>query len=98
MTVQRVRRRDPGRLEARPGVPAEPFTAGEFALELSRGARALLFVPDLPAMAAAPIAIMLHGAGATAEQMRFTVAEAHKHRCVVLAPTAAGPSWDLIVD
>jgi predicted esterase len=48
--------------------------------------------------AAVPLAVMLHGAGGTADSMRFVIPFAAAHGCAVLAPAAQGPTWDAILD
>lgn len=91
------------RLRARPGPPPSRVSGnaatGESSLELPRGHAALLYVPAAArTFASLPLAVMLHGAGGRGELMRFTFPWAEERGCLVLAPSSAGRTWDVIVD
>jgi phospholipase/carboxylesterase len=90
-----------GRLTARPRVDADaPATVpGLRALGVARTDDALLYVPagyrpDRPA----PLAVMLHGAGGTAEH-GLSLLEAHADAAgiVLLAPPSRRQTWDVIM-
>ena len=87
-----------GRLAARPATPAQTSVPGLHALELARGRDALLYVPSgYRADRPAPLALMLHGAGGTAEHgmsLMRTLADAAG--LVVLAPPSRRQTWDVI--
>ena len=73
--------------------------SGDAVLDLPGGRRAYLHVPVTAlAVEKAPLAVMLHGAGGRGDSMRFAFAFAEKHGCVMLAPTAQGRTWDVILD
>jgi predicted esterase len=97
-TTGRVASAAPGRLTARPGTPTLEATPGLQALGLARGRDALLYVPaghraDRPA----PLAVMLHGAGGTAEHgMSLVRGLADEAGLVVLAPPSRQQTWDVI--
>ena len=97
-TTGRIAGAAPGRLTARPGTPTQQATPGLQALGLARGRDALLYVPaghraDRPA----PLAVMLHGAGGTAEHgMSLVQGLADAAGLVVLAPPSRRPTWDVI--
>ncbi len=87
-----------GRLAARPGTPTRPAAPGLHPLGLAREGDALLYVPvgyraDRPA----PLAVMLHGAGGTAEHgMSLLRAQADAAGLVLLAPPSRRQTWDVI--
>jgi phospholipase/carboxylesterase len=94
-----------GRLAARPRTPTRPAEPGLHALGLAprggaeAGRDALLYVPaghraDRPA----PLAVMLHGAGGTAEHgMALLRGLADAAGLVLLAPASRRPTWDAIM-
>jgi predicted esterase len=83
-----------GELGARPGTPA---SAGPTGLrELSGGA--LLYVPDsVDPAKAAPMVVMLHGAGGQARHsLDLARSHADRHGFILLAPASRLGSWDII--
>jgi len=96
-----ARLRDPGaegRLTARPSSPAQTIAPGLHALGLARDRDALLYVPrSYHENRPSPLAVMLHGAGGTAQHGTSplsTLAEAA--RLLVLAPASRDQTWDVI--
>ena len=87
-----------GRLAARPATPARGSVPGPHALGLARGRDARLYVPSgYRADRPAPLAVMLHGAGGTAEHgMSLMRALADAAGLVVLAPASRQQTWDVI--
>jgi predicted esterase len=90
---------DGGRLSARPsGPPGESVEAGRQALSLGTGRDGILFVPksyraDVPA----PLVMMLHGAGGSANGgIRPFETLAEEKGMVLLVPESRGPTWDVI--
>jgi phospholipase/carboxylesterase len=89
-----------GRLTARPGAtpPATVADPGLQPLGLAGGRDSLLYVPaahraDRPA----PLAVMLHGAGGSAEHaMSLLQGLADASGLVILAPPSRGGTWDVI--
>ena len=89
-----------GELHARPGraTPSGPAPKGLLPHNQPSGKNALLYVPgsyseDLPS----PLVVMLHGAGGTAHHsMDLVRHHADEHGFILLAPTSAAQSWDLI--
>jgi predicted esterase len=66
-----------------------------------RGARgSVVYVPEgYRSDAQAPLLVMLHGAGGAADQsLAFVKAYADAGSLIVLAPTSAAPTWDVIAD
>lgn len=83
-----------GVLSARPSTSiVAPVSAGRHRLR----AGTTLYVPEtIPAGAAAPFLLLLHGAGGTSENMiRRFKAQADRRGIILLAPTAAGRTWDV---
>ena len=97
--LQRAERRGGrGTLANRPSpqLPAEPLRAGVHELEITAGAAVLLAVPPGPP-APRPLMVFFHGAGGTASAGLATVAQHARDRGVlVLAPSSAGRTWDLL--
>ena len=96
-----ARLRDPGsegRLTARPGSPAQTIAPGLYPLGLSRERDALLYVPrSYDETRPSPLAVMLHGAGGTAQHGTSPLsALADAARLVVLAPASRDQTWDVI--
>lgn len=88
-----------GRLGARPTLPTGNTSTGMHALGLAATRDALLYVPptyraDQPA----PLMVMLHGAGGTADGGVAPVLPlADAAGLVVLAPASRGRTWDVIL-
>ncbi|HEX5565502.1 MAG TPA: alpha/beta hydrolase-fold protein [Streptomyces sp.] len=84
-----------GRLSARPF--ADGAGAGEPGTYRMDG-RALLRVPPATGFAGPYwLAVVLHGAGGTAEQaLTWLLPQAASDELLLLAPQAAGPTWDVI--
>lgn len=96
----RLREPIEGRLRARP-LPDTTgiLTPGLHELPQPDGRRSLLSVPERGAIAPAPLVVMLHGAGADAEQSLDLVGrEASRRSVVVLAPESQASTWDLLVE
>jgi len=85
-----------GRLRARPAAPTLTIGPGEHRLGLSTGGRdATLYVPKKVASdGSVPLLLMLHGAGSSAERVRFTFPLAEELGIVVLAPDSRRGTWD----
>ena len=88
-----------GRLLARPAPPTAHATAGLHALGIARDRDALLYVPTgYRAEHPAPLAVMLHGAGGTAEHgLALLRAHADAAGLVLLAPASRRDTWDVIL-
>jgi predicted esterase len=85
------------RLTARPGAPALPPPSGTTALGLSEGRDGLLFVPEsYSPEVAAPLLVVLHGAGGAAADWSSYAALAADRGIVVLAPDSRFSTWDII--
>jgi phospholipase/carboxylesterase len=97
-TTIRTSRTPKARLAARPVAPTKKVTPGLQSLGLARERDALLYVPaGHVAERAAPLAVMLHGAGGTAEQgMSLVRGLADAAGLVVLAPASRQQTWDVI--
>ncbi|WP_169946347.1 alpha/beta hydrolase [Microbispora sp. H11081] len=88
-----------GRLSARP-VDVTPQHAVPLEPGLHRlGGRALFHVPAAPAAGGpCPLAVVLHGAGGTAEQaLEWLLPQAGDLGVLLLAPQAVSTTWDVIV-
>ena len=88
----------PGRLQARPSTPTREPTIGRSALRLASGRDGILYVPtSYSAAAAAPLVLMLHGAGQSAEiGIRPFLPLADAAGLVLLAPDSRGSTWDFL--
>lgn len=87
-----------GRLDARPTVPTTGTAAppGVSRLDLGPGAEVLLAVPP-GAPAPRPLLVFFHGAGGSAaDSLALVGDEAAARGALVLAPTSAAATWDLI--
>jgi phospholipase/carboxylesterase len=87
-----------GRLRSRPAAVAEgsSLPEGVHALDLGRGAEALLAVPPGPSEPR-PLLVFLHGAGGSgANSLRVVGAVAGARGIVVLAPSSVAATWDLV--
>jgi phospholipase/carboxylesterase len=83
---------------ARPGQQTASIGRGEHPLDLEGGRDGLLYVPrSLQPGLPTPVAVMLHGAGGTADAMRFSFALADEFGVPVLAPDSRGRTWDVIL-
>jgi phospholipase/carboxylesterase len=84
-------------LGVRPRQPTSSITPGQHSLDLGRDRDGLLVVPRgySPARAA-PLALMLHGAGGQAQRLaaRFPVAD--ESGVILLVPDSRGTTWDAI--
>jgi predicted esterase len=88
---------DRAALTARPGdVPsAAPPAAGSHALEVERTRDSLLYVPPRVGPAAAPLLVVLHGAGGHAEgAVALLRGVADLHGLILLAPASRESTWD----
>jgi phospholipase/carboxylesterase len=87
-----------GRLLARPAAVAEDAPKGQHSLGVEGARAALVYVPvNYRRDAPAPLAVMLHGAGGTAEQaMSFMQRFADESNLIVVAPQSAAATWDAI--
>jgi predicted esterase len=88
-----------GRLESRPGTPAITGPTGMRRLVANGRVEALLYVPPTyrPEVAA-PLAVMLHGAGGDAEHGASLLRDhADAHGLILVAPSSRAATWDLIV-
>ena len=85
----------PGRLTARPGTPTTPLGPGRYAVPIF-GLDVRLMVPPLYKVGSpAPLMLMLHGAGDSADHGMQLVREAAAARgMLVLAPTSVEGTWD----
>lgn len=87
-----------GRLGNRPSpdIPAAPLPAGVHELEVGPGTEAVLAVPPGPPVAR-PLLVFLHGAGGTARAGLSAVGQLARDRGIlVLAPSSAATTWDLL--
>ena len=92
-----------GRLTFRPAERARSTRAGERGLlrlgGRERGSEALVWVPPVEVADGAPLrlVVVLHGAGGNAERaLELLRNEAADHRLLLLAPTSAAATWDVI--
>jgi len=88
-----------GHLEvARGQKPAGPLHPGEQRLQLDGGRNGILYVPQgYQQGRAAPVAVMLHGAGGNAGGMAFTHRLGDEFGVIILAPESRGGTWDVIL-
>ncbi len=96
--MDRIRRASNGRLDSRPPPEAGPpsLSAGISRLDLGPGAEAVLVVPsDLTEPR--PLLVFFHGAGGSADSsLSLMTAPAATAGCLLLAPTSAASTWDLV--
>jgi phospholipase/carboxylesterase len=87
----------PPRLTARPAPPTSGVAPGEHSLG-SRGNRdGILYVPKgHDSTVAAPLAVMLHGAGNSSKGMTFTFALADEFGVIIIAPDSRQLTWDVV--
>ncbi|HEX8169606.1 MAG TPA: alpha/beta hydrolase-fold protein [Thermoanaerobaculia bacterium] len=82
---------------ARPSPDAAGGAAGLHALQLGARRDALIYAPP-HRPAAAPFALMLHGAGGNARHGLSQLQPlADEHGLIVLAPDSRGDTWDLLI-
>ena len=92
-----------GELSAKPRQPAPAVTTskrGLVSLDVGLPRQALLYVPEsVNENRAAPLIVMLHGAGGEAAHS-IGLARAHADRlgAILLAPASRGASWDIIAE
>jgi phospholipase/carboxylesterase len=92
-----------GSLQARPWAPVEVLgtrsEAGPRSLDLSAGRDGLVYVPKSVSPAqAAPLIVLLHGAGGDARQMvPLLQGQADERGIMLLAPDSRGRTWDVIL-
>lgn len=88
----------PGRLVARPAPPTEQPVLGKSSLGLATGRDGLLYVPtSYNAAAPAPLVLMLHGAGQSAEiGIRPFLSFADTAGAILVAPDSRGGTWDFL--
>lgn len=86
------------RLSARPSPPVRVLAPGTHPLELSRGRDGFLFIPaSVHADSAAPLIVMLHGAGGSADRVLAGMRPfAEEAGVIVLAPDSRGRTWDVL--
>lgn len=83
-----------------PPAPADPATirvssSGLQPLGLGGERDGVVYLPTAPAGRAAPLLVMLHGAGGTGRRAASLVlSQAEMWGCAVLAPDARGDTWD----
>ena len=88
----------PGRLGARPAAPTSQPVRGKTSLGLATGRDGLLYVPmTYDAAAPAPLVLMLHGAGQSAEiGIRPFLPLADAGGAILVAPDSRGATWDFL--
>ena len=88
----------PGRLAARPAAPTERPVVGKSTLGLATGRDGLLFVPaSYDPATPAPLVLMLHGAGQSAEiGIRPFLPLADAAGVILVAPDSRGGTWDFL--
>jgi phospholipase/carboxylesterase len=88
----------PGRLTARPGMPSLAPVRGKSSLGLAAGRDGLLYVPSsYDAATPAPLVLMLHGAGQSAEVgIRPFLPLADAAGTILVAPDSRGSTWDFL--
>ncbi len=90
-----------GRLSFRPGGKPHqhPLPAGRHNLGIAQERDAVLIVPDsLRPEALAPLLVMFHGAGGSADKvLPFLIAHARQRGFLLLLPQSQFPTWDLVI-
>jgi phospholipase/carboxylesterase len=89
-----------GRLTAQPPHrPRSDFTAGLERLKVDGGTGGLLYVPaGVRPERPAPLVLLFHGAGATAQHgLNLLIDQADDAGPVLLAPNSQGRTWDLLL-
>lgn len=89
---------DPYRLTARPGTPDALFPPGSHILDLDLERNPVLYVPaDHDAAAPAPLAVLFHGAGGSADSWVSPYIHADRLGLLVLLMQSRGRTWDLVM-
>jgi predicted esterase len=84
-------------LRVRPHQPSASAAPGEHALDLGGARDGLLIVPEqYRASSAAPLALMLHGAGGRARRLASLRSTASSYGVILLIPESRGSTWDAI--
>jgi phospholipase/carboxylesterase len=92
-----MQRRGDGHLTARIRPPTQPIAPGEHALGLGADRDGLLIVPKgYRATMAAPLLLLLHGAGGSGRRVSSLFAPALDLGFIVLAPDSRDRTWDAI--
>ena len=88
----------PGRLVARPTPATQRPVVGKSSLDLATGRDGLLYVPtSYDAATPAPLVLMLHGAGQSAEiGIRPFLPLADAAGAILVAPDSRGSTWDFL--
>ncbi|MDP3311088.1 MAG: esterase, partial [Polaromonas sp.] len=90
-----------GRLSFRPGAaPDKPaLPAGRHQLGIADERDAVLIVPEsLPTDRSAPLLLMFHGAGGSADKvLPFLMDHAEQRGFLLLLPQSQFPTWDLVI-
>jgi phospholipase/carboxylesterase len=96
VALQRSRTGD-SHLRARLRAPTKDITPGEHALGLDGGRDGLLRVPkSYRSGSAAPLAVLLHGAGGRAQRVAKLLGIAESLGIILLVPESRGGTWDVI--
>jgi phospholipase/carboxylesterase len=96
----RSKETSPADLNARPGLRSQNGMPGLQKLQIGHNRRALLYAPESAVReSAAPLAVMLHGAGGNAEHgLELLKSYAERAKLILLAPQSRKTSWDIISD
>jgi phospholipase/carboxylesterase len=85
------------RVKARPGPPTASVAPGERPLGFNGNRDGLLYVPKgHDSKVAAPLVVMLHGAGNSARGMAYTFPMADEFGVIVVAPDSRHLTWDVV--
>jgi len=89
---------DDPRLNTRPAAPTSTLDPGAHALVSRDGRGGILYIPKRhdPTIAA-PLAVLLHGAGNSSAGMDWAFPLGDEHGVIVLAPDSRGLTWDGVV-
>lgn len=76
-----------------------PLPPGRHGLGLSPARDAMLLVPEgLDPQAPAPLMVLFHGGGGSAEKiLPMMAAHAARHRFLLLVPQSVFPTWDIVI-
>lgn len=86
------------RLSARPGTPSTLVEPGVYQLGLGGQRDGILYVPDgYDAENAAPLFVVLHGAGGTSTDWASYYVRADARGMVLLIPDSRASTWDMIL-
>ncbi|MEP6493396.1 MAG: phospholipase [bacterium] len=88
---------DEGRIAARPHEPAETIAPGRYPLKLGKARDGLLYIPkNYQPTVAAPLAMLLHGAGQSSnELLDRMITMADETGMVLASPDSREASWDI---